>query len=133
MQILKKLLVKPMCVDTKGIGALDIAVYMKQTEISRRVISGISEYKWLSRAEISEGENIGDEDMVLVNEIIKECGIDKSALKESKLINGYSRINGITTKDALKEFEKRAKLIGKSANYTKLNSVEDAVRKYSGW
>ena len=85
------------------------------------------------RAEISEGENIGDDDMVLVNEIIKECGIDKSALKESKLINGYSRINGITTKDALKEFEKRAKLIGKSASYTKLNSVEDAVRKYSGW
>jgi flagellar protein FlaI len=133
MQILKKLLVKPMCVDTRGIGALDIAVYMRQIDISRRMISGISEYRWLSRAEIEEGTRIGDEDMVQVNEIVKDCGMDKSALKESKLMGSYSRINGITVKEALKEFEKRAKLIEKSAGSAKPNSVEDAVRKYSGW
>jgi flagellar protein FlaI len=133
MQILKKLLVKPMGVDARGMGALDIAVYMKQADISRRIISGVSEYRWLSRAEISEGESIGDEDMVQVNEIIRGCGMDRPALKESKLISGYSRIKGITVSDALKEFEKRAKLIGKSAGSAKQNSVEDAVRKYSGW
>ena len=133
MQILKKLMVKPMCVDIKGIGALDIAIYMKQIDISKRIISGISEYKWLSRAETNEGTNLGNEDMVQVNEIIKECKIDKSALKESKLISTYSRINGITMKDTLKEFEKREKLIEKSVDHAKLNSVEDTIRKYHGW
>ncbi len=133
MQILKKLMVKPMCIDIKGIGALDIAIYMKQVDISRRTISGISEYRWLSRAETSEGTCLGDEDMVQVNEIIKECRIDRSALKESKLVGTYSRINGITAKDTLREFEKREKLIEKSADHSRSNSVEEAIRKYYGW
>lgn len=133
MQILKKLLVKPMCVDPKGIGALDIAVYMKQVDISARAISGISEYKWLSRAEVPEGVKIGDDDMVQVNEIIRDFKMDKSALKESKLIYNYSRTNGITQKEALREFEKRTKLIESSADKGKTDSVECAVRKYAGW
>ncbi len=132
MQVLRKLLVRPMSVDAKGIGALDIALYMKQADISRRILCGISEYRWLSRAEISEGTAIGEEEMVQVNDMVRDGRLDKAALKESKVIAAYSRISGISCKDAIKEFERRAKLIeGRSA--ARPDSVEAAVRAYQGW
>jgi Flp pilus assembly CpaF family ATPase len=132
IQILKKLMVKPMNVDPKGIGALDLAMYMKQTDISRRAVSGISEYKWLSRAEIEEGIGIGEEEMVQVSELMKDGKLCKPELKDSKVVLCYSRINGITAKDAIKELERRSKVIS-NAPAGKSGYVEEAVRKYYGW
>ncbi len=133
LQILKKLLVRPMSVETRAIGALDLAVYMKQEDISRRVVSGISEYKWLSRAETNEGTSIGDEELVQVNEVVRGGELDRSALKESKLIDCYCRVKGIAAKEALKELEKRAKLLERSADQAKGRSVENEIMKYTGW
>ena len=133
LQILKKLLVRPMSVETRAIGALDLAVYMKQEDISRRVVSGISEYKWLSRAETNEGTSIGDEELVQVNEVVRGGELDRSALKESKLIDCYCRVKGIVAREALKELEKRAKLLERSADQAKGRSVENEILKYTGW
>ncbi|MEM3241292.1 MAG: type II/IV secretion system ATPase subunit, partial [Candidatus Micrarchaeaceae archaeon] len=58
IEILKRLLVKPMNVDPIALSMLDVALYMKQIDISRRVLSGIYEYKWLSRAETESGIEI---------------------------------------------------------------------------
>ena len=132
-QIVKKLLEKPMCVSTKNIGSLDIVVSMQHIDTARQAISSVSEYRWLSRAEINEGAKIGEEDMVQVKEIMKEHKIDKVALKESKLIACYSRTRGITNEDSLEEFERRAKLIEKSVNLSKSRSVETAIRGYTSW
>lgn len=133
MQILRKLMVRPMSVDIKGLSALDMAVYMKQADVSRRFVSGIFEYRWLSRAEIEEGEFIGDEDMVKAVEMAPNGIFDKHALAESKLVSCYCRTHGISVKDAIKEFDRRSKLIEKSAGEEGCRSVEKEVIGYNGW
>ena len=133
MQILRKLMVRPMSVDIKGLGALDIAIYMKQADVNRRFVSGIFEYRWLSRAETDIGEPLGEEDMVKVSELAQNGIFDRHALAESKLIGCYCRIHGISAKDALKEFDRRSRRIEKSAGDDGSKSVEKEVMRYAGW
>ncbi len=134
MQILKKLIVKPMCVEIKSLSMLDIAVYMKQADISRRSLSSISEYRWLSRAETMEGTEVSEEEMVNICDIASGAVLDRSALKESKVIGSYARMHGITVKDALKELDRRSKFIATKATDTGVyKSVEEAVKMYEGW
>ncbi len=131
MQILKKLMVKPMCVETKSLSMLDIAVYMRQVDISRRSISGIFEYRWLSRGEISEGTDIAGEDMVTVTDIVSESMPDRPSIRESKAVSAYARMRGISQKDAIKEFERRSRLISNCFKEGK-DTVKE-IAKYSGW
>ncbi len=131
MQILKKLMVKPMCVEAKSLSMLDIAVYMRQTDISKRSISGIFEYKWLSRGEISEGTDIAGEDMVEVNDIVSGARPDRPSIRNSKAINVYSRMRGIGQKDAVKELDRRSRLISEAFEEGK--SLDCEIIKYSGW
>ncbi len=134
MQILKKLMVKPMGVDIRGLSALDLAIYLKQTDISRRSITGISEYKWLSRAEIEEGVDINGEDMVQVSDVALNSQLDRSAIKDSKVLSAYARMQGITSKEAQKELESRTRLIERSYKENDdPGSVEKVVCDYSGW
>lgn len=133
MQILKKLMVRPMSVDPRGLGALDIAVYMRQADISQRLVCGIFEYRWLSRAETDDGEKIGEDELVKIVDIVTNGVFDRSALQESKMIDCYCRINGISAKEAIKEFDRRSKLIEKSAQGQDSRSVEKSVAGYLGW
>ena len=133
MQILRKLMVRPMSVDIKGLSALDVAVYMKQEDVNRRFVSSISEYRWLSRAETEEGERLGEDDMVKVVELAHDGIFDRHALGESKLISCYCRVHGISVKDAVKEFDRRSKLIEKSIGTDGSRSIEKEIIRYTGW
>jgi hypothetical protein len=108
---------------------------MRQADINKRAISGISEYRWLSRAEIAEGESVGSEDMVQVLDMLKDLQLDRPMLKDSKVMNSYSRMMGVTIKDSVKELERRSKLISASYSGVALGDrrIEDAVCKYTGW
>jgi len=72
LSILKKLLVKPMSVEPSALGMLDLAIYMKQLDLSKRIVESIYEYRWLSRGEINEGGiDVGNVDKVEINQVVK--------------------------------------------------------------
>ncbi|MHB1830370.1 MAG: ATPase, T2SS/T4P/T4SS family [Candidatus Micrarchaeaceae archaeon] len=134
LQILKKLMVKPMSVDIKGLSALDLAIYMKQSDVNRRSISDIFEYKWLSRAETEGGTSIDGEDMVNVDSIASGSCLAKASLKDSKVIASYSRVQGISQKESINELERRSRLIsGSFKEGGGPGAIESAVSNYPGW
>ena len=134
MQILKKLLVKPMGVETRSLSTLDVALYMKQVDISKRIVSGISEYRWLSRAEIEKGEDVCGEDMVSVLEVMEGSGMSVAALQESKVMATYAKMHGITQKAALKEMDRRARLVQSALDAKGSGrSLEEEISRYGGW
>ena len=112
VEVLKKLLVKPMAVEAKSLSMLDVVLYMKSIDISRRVLSEIYEYKWLSRAET---ENLGIEiegnDSVDIAELASNGILNAEALKSSKVVNAFSRKKGLSTKLVVRELEKRSKFL----------------------
>jgi len=111
--ILRKLLVKPMSVEPGSLAMLDLAIYMKQADLSKRIIEGIYEYRWLSRGEIKEdmGVKVGDVDKVLVDESVKNSLIDLERIEGSKVLNSFAERRGLSARKALYELRKRARAI----------------------
>ncbi len=113
MEIVKKLMIKPMAVQAGAISSLDIALYMRHTDLSRRLLSDIYEYRWLSKAETMElGSTIAESDSVDVFAVVENGELDRTALLKSKVIDAFSRKNGISARLALKELDKRASYLG---------------------
>ncbi len=105
--IIKRLLTKPMEVDDRLISQLDMSVYMREDGLSRKV-SNISEYRWLSRAEILEPEqNINDSDSVGISSIVENCTLNRQALRGSKAVLSFAKSHGISDKQAMKELDRR--------------------------
>lgn len=133
MSVIRKLMVRPMSVDARSIGALDISIYMRQAGISRRAVSSVCEYRWLSRAETEEGEGIDGQDAVSAVEMLKEGKPCERQMRASKVIESYARLRAISTKEAAKELDRRAKLIASGHRPGIYGSIEAAVTKYEGW
>ncbi|MGC8676361.1 MAG: ATPase, T2SS/T4P/T4SS family [Candidatus Micrarchaeia archaeon] len=131
IDILKKLSVKPMNVDAASISMLDVALYMKQIDISRRVLSGIYEYEWLSRAETESGIEINEADNVQVREMAKSGVLDIGALADSKVMRAYAEAKGITQKGAAGEFRKRVSLL-KQVSTMQPDAAKEAISEYIG-
>jgi type IV secretory pathway ATPase VirB11/archaellum biosynthesis ATPase len=112
LDIIKKLIIKPMGVETKSLSMLDLAVYMRHLDLSRRVLSDIYEYKWLSRAETERlGVEIDEADSVEILDIVRDSKLDKSLLMQSKIIDGFAKKSDITKKAAINELVKRAEFL----------------------
>ena len=132
VDILKRLLVRPMAVEGRSLSMLDLAIYMKHSDISKRTLSEIYEYKWLSRAEIEgPGIEIGDGDSVEASCVVANGILDKSALQGSKVIGAFSKKAGLSGKQAIREFERRVAFL-KAACVGSKNSDEivDKVNCY---
>ncbi|MDE1850565.1 MAG: type II/IV secretion system ATPase subunit [Candidatus Micrarchaeota archaeon] len=130
MSLIKRLLVRPMSVDPQAISSLDISIQMSNKGIERREIAEITEYKWLSRAEIlGEGTKVGD-DMVRMDPLAVNSTINPNLLKESKVIANYARNNEITKTLAIKELKKRAEFLKEicSAPKSTLDFTESLYR-----
>ncbi|MEM0094615.1 MAG: type II/IV secretion system ATPase subunit [Candidatus Micrarchaeaceae archaeon] len=114
LSLLKKLLVKPMAVDPNAVSALDISIFIAHIGITRRMLSEIYEYKWLSRAE-SENTTavIDDSNAVEILKVVGNGAINPSSLQKSKVINAYSLHNGISKNAALREFKARQAYINR--------------------
>ncbi len=120
LSIIKKLLIKPMSVEPRAIGMIDISIYMRHLDLKRRVLSDISEYKWLSRAETDTlGVEIGDGDSVSISKAAENGRIETSTIGSSKIIAAFAKKEGLSVKFALKEMLDRAKFLKKAASASK--------------
>ncbi|MGB9732543.1 MAG: ATPase, T2SS/T4P/T4SS family [Candidatus Micrarchaeia archaeon] len=115
LAILHKLLVEPMGVEVGALAMLDLAIYMKQVGLNKRVVDTLYEYRWLSRGEVDgeEGVDLGGTERVVIEEVAKNGAICQEKLKSSKIIERFSSERGLSTKRALEELKKRANFLEK--------------------
>lgn len=85
---------------------LDIRICMK-SEGGDKAVSEISEYAWLSRAEIEGGVEIPNGDSFTVSKILSEKKMVYDAVKKSKALANYSALKGLSGSYVAKEFERR--------------------------
>ncbi len=134
LDIIRKLMVSPMAVETRSLCMLDLAVYMKHVDLSKRVLSDAYEYKWLSRAETETmGTEIEGSDSVTLLKIVDNGELAMEQLMNSKVIEAYSKKAGIQKKAAIGELEKRAEFLRVLSESCK-NSSEmlEKIQSY-GW
>jgi len=130
LSILKKLLIKPMGVEPSALGMLDLAIYMKQIGLSKRIVESIYEYRWLSRGEINDGGiDVGNVDRVGINEIVKNGLLDYEMIKKSKVLDSFAEMRGLSSKKVLEELRKRAKLL-ENIHTLKQNELSEMVDHY---
>lgn len=130
--VIKKLLVKPMRVEPGSLSMLDFSVYMKQQDLKNRTVNGISEYKWLSRAETEEGTVVGDYDLVKHSCIVEDSKLASGFMEVSKVIAANARITGLSEAAAKKEFESRVSIIKKALSSSK-NEDEFRQNIWKAW
>ena len=113
ISVIKKLMVRPMSVEPGSLSMLDVSIYMRQSGVSSRVVSAINEYRWLSRAEIDEGMEIGNGDSVAISSIAIGGKTKKESIMTSKALLSFSRSRGMTMKAAKAEASSRIDFIKK--------------------
>jgi hypothetical protein len=94
-----------MLVDHALVSNLDLAVHMSLDGAMRRKITGISEYKWLSRAETNPEEEKEFE----INSIFSSGMPKKDELRHSKAITYFAMRKQMSPSEAIKEFQARSK------------------------
>lgn len=131
--VVKRLIVKPMEVEVKSISMLDLSVYMLQTGVSKRRVNSIYEYRWLSRAEILKGTEVGTEDAVNITKVVENGSLAKSTLQTSKVIEHFAAKNGFSTKRSVQELEKRSKFLKDSiSDHGLVPKLGELTARYCG-
>lgn len=131
LSVIKKLLVKPMAVEPRSLSMLDLSIYMRQSGIRSRILSSITEYKWLSRAETESGVEVGDGDSVETLTVSVEGKTAEEIVGRSKALLMYSRLNGISRGGSMREFRRRSSALRKAFSKSKKDGeMADAVSKY---
>jgi flagellar protein FlaI len=134
MELIKKLLIRPMGVESRSLSMLDVALYMRHADLSKRVLSDVFEYRWLSRAETEVTEpEVGDGDAVEIASIVSGGKLNTGALQGSKVVDAYSRKSGLSRKLVLKEFDRRAAFLREvCASGATSGEIAEKVQHY-GW
>ncbi|MCL5680121.1 MAG: type II/IV secretion system ATPase subunit [Candidatus Marsarchaeota archaeon] len=128
INVVSRLESRPMLVDHALVSNMDIAVSMSLNSSLQRVISGISEYMWLSRAEI----DVDKAKELFINEVFAQGRISKEELRHSKVITYFAMRKLISPTEAVKEFARRVKFIGLFAT-TSGTEFQNYVQEYSGF
>lgn len=112
LDIIKKLMAKPMNVETRSLNSLDLALYMKHIDLSKRFLSDAYEYKWLSRAETERlGVVIEESDSVEVLNAVRNGKLAMELLPASKVVDAFSKKKGISRGLAIGELVRRAEFL----------------------
>ncbi len=115
--LLNRLKSRPMSVEHASLSTLDMSAYMRQDAASNRYLESIIEYAWHSRAEVELEMLSGNTDGYTELEVVKNGTLNKEALKDSKVVREFARLNLMSVPSALKEHKKRtAYLSGLSGN-----------------
>jgi type II secretory ATPase GspE/PulE/Tfp pilus assembly ATPase PilB-like protein len=132
MDIVKKLMVKPMAVESRSLSMLDVALYMRHTDITKRLLSEVYEYKWLSRAETDRAETeVGDGDAVELANIISGGVLDRGALQDSKVVEAFSKKTGLSRRLVLKEFARRSDFLREACSSCRSSDeLMEKVQRY---
>ena len=131
ISIIKRLMTRPMSVEPEAISSIDISLQMSHKDLESRQIGEMTEYSWLSRAEILEGGvQVGD-DMVKLDPILTNSSINPRAIADSKVIQKYSKITGASKAEALKEHRRRSEFLSKLISQGKPSlEVIEAIQCY---
>ncbi|MGC8662440.1 MAG: ATPase, T2SS/T4P/T4SS family [Candidatus Micrarchaeia archaeon] len=131
LDILKRLMIRPMGVETNALSALDITLYMEQKGLSRRQLGKIFEYKWLSRGEISEEEGIivDDIDKVEIKEVATNGLLNPEKMENSKIFDIFARQKDISKKKVFDEFGKRVAFINDAVKSNQ--DLEKKITQYN--
>lgn len=124
--LINRLQSKPMSVEPQSISMLDVAVFMRTEGLSKRKISGISEYRWLSRSEIS----MDDGAEYKISAISQDGALEESAVKQSKALELYSKSELISGKLALKEFKRRVAFLRSISLDISKQGISEVVASY---
>ena len=131
LAVIKKLLVKPMAVEPRSLSMLDLSIYMRQSGIRSRILSSMTEYKWLSRAETESGVEVGDGDSVETLTTAADGRTSEEVVGHSKALSMYSKFSGISRSGAMREFRRRSSFLEKTFSKSKKDDeIADAVSKY---
>ncbi len=131
LSIVKRLLVKPMSVEPRSLSMLDLSICMRQPGVRTRIVSSIREYRWLSRAEIEQGTEVGDGDSVESSMVTADGRTKEEAIFQSKAMLCYAKCNKLTVKSARKELERRLDFLREISPAAKSDeSLADAIAKY---
>lgn len=132
MDIIKKLMVRPMAVESRSLSMLDVALHMRHTDITKRLLSEIYEYKWLSRAETERMDaEVGDGDAVEMVSIAARGVLDRGALQDSKVVAAFSKKTGLSKRLVLKEFAKRSDFLKGACSACK--STDELMEKVQSY
>ncbi|MEM0201613.1 MAG: type II/IV secretion system ATPase subunit [Candidatus Micrarchaeaceae archaeon] len=107
VSVISRLESRPMLVDHALVSNLDLAVNMSLDGVMQRRITGISEYKWFSRAETSP-ENPEE---LEINNLFSSSMPKKDELRHSKVIAYFAMRKRISPSEAIKEFQSRSNAI----------------------
>ncbi len=127
----KKLLIRPMAVEPRALSMLDVSIHMRQSGIRSRLVSKVCEYRWLSRAEIDCGVEIGDGDSVASAEVVREGRSSESVILSSKAFMAYARRNDLSPRAARKALAGRIAFLRKALQQTGSDKdFADAMENY---
>lgn len=133
LSVIKKLMIKPMAVEPRALSMLDISIYMKQTGIRSRTVSSVNEYRWLSRAEIEHGVEVGDGDSVDISVRVGNGRTTEEVISDSKAFLRYMEKNELTKKQAAKELRRRVdflkEVFGSSKSDEQMGEAISAYRR----
>jgi flagellar protein FlaI len=126
--VISRLESRPMLVDHALTSNLDLAIHMSLDSAMQRRITGISEYKWFSRAEI--GSDKAEE--LEINSIFSQGTPKKEELRHSKAITYFAMRKMISPSEAIKEFQSRSKAI-RSFVSSGSHDFQGFITKYKGF
>jgi flagellar protein FlaI len=115
--LVERLTTKPMSVEPEALHSLDVALFMRRTDLYKRSIDRITEYKWITRAE-TEMEKTAGKTYEPVN-LFAPGALLQDGLKSSKVIERYAESRLITARKARLELSKR------------VDYLDDAVAKHA--
>jgi type IV secretory pathway ATPase VirB11/archaellum biosynthesis ATPase len=132
LDIVKKLMVRPMGVEGRSLSMLDVALYMRHAGIAKRLLSDVYEYRWLSRAETERIDTeVGDGDAVEIVSVVSGGLLDRGALQGSKAMQAFSRKSGLSMRLVIKEFEKRSAFLKEAcASCKNAEELMEKVQRY---
>lgn len=123
--LLSRLSSKPMSVEEHLISMTDIAVFMRKEGVMRTV-SGIAEYSWLSRGEISGMPRSA----MKINTIVQDGKFDFSALSGSKAARRHSRMHGLKPTAFADEIRRRAEYLSEARRDFTADEMLEWIRGY---
>ena len=123
--LLARLSSRPMSVEEHSISMTDIAVFMRK-DGAERTVSGVAEYSWLSRGEISGMPRSA----MKVNSIVQDGKFDFSSLSGSKVARRYSKMHGSKPTAFVDQIRRRAKYLSESRPDFTADEMLEWIRSY---
>ena len=123
--LIARLSSRPMSVEEHSISMTDIAVFMRKNGVVRTV-SGIAEYSWLSRGEISGMPRSA----MKINTVLQDGKFDPQSLLGSKVARRYAKMRGVRPAAFADQVRRRAKYLSESRPDFTADEMLEWIRGY---